>query len=185
MKKDFLSVIKKINIKKIRWSELAAAAVIMTLAGMIVVPSVTTAFGNSAAEKCNSRMYVLMETLAPHLSAEDISGEWHDMIFRGKSEQALRLLAEEAKAERGWDINPSDYYFEQKDNILTVRCKKHTDNKNRTLVLGNTSHGAGYAQMQGIVLNTQKRFFDITAREPDLEEQERGEDKNSSVFKRK
>lgn len=184
MKKDFLTAVKRFNIKKIRWSELASAAVIMTFAGMIVVPSITTAFENSASEKCSSRMYVIMERLAPHLSAEDISGEWHDMVFRGKSEQAIRLLAEEARADEGWDIDHSDYYLEQEDNILRLRCKKHTKNTYRTIVLENSSYGAGYDQMTGIVSNTQKRFFDITAHEPE-QKKKNEEDKNSSSFKSK
>lgn len=129
--------IKEINkrIKKINWSEIIAAVIIVILIGFIIIPSVSKCIENGRRNKCSSRMYLLLNQLSEHLTAESTDGEWHNMILNGSSGEALEILAEEVKENKGWSIKSTDYYFEVKDNELILRCKKHKDITDRSIIL--------------------------------------------------
>lgn len=126
--KRFLSeILKNINLKRIKWKEIAVTAAVAALAGVIIIPSVAKCVDNDKKSKCGSRMYVLADRLSAHMSGEGPDGEWHNMVLGGKSVEALEILAAEAKADEGWIINPEDFYIERRDNIIYVRSKEYPE----------------------------------------------------------
>jgi hypothetical protein len=132
-----LKKLKNIKIKKFNWGEIAATAIIIVIVGVIIIPSVGKCIGNGRKNKCSSRMYLLLNQLSEHLTQELQGGEWHDMILNGNSSEALEILADEVKEKRGWKINSDDYYFETKGNELVLRCKKHKEITDKTLLITN------------------------------------------------
>lgn len=124
-------------IKKINWSEAAVTAVIIILIGFIIIPSVNKCIINGNKNKCSSKMYLLITQLSNHLAEEPDGGEWHDMILNGHSDEALEILADEVKENKNWNIKSSDYYFEINGNELILRCKKHKDITDRSILLAN------------------------------------------------
>lgn len=161
--KKFLSeIIKSIDVKRIKWRELAVTAVIAALAGVIIIPSVAQCFENGRKSKCNSRMYLLADKLSWHMSGEGPDGEWHNMVLNGRSDEALEILAREAKTDNGWTINPESYYFERRNNIIYVRCKNHPELKDRNVLIEDIPTEEKYFGTLGWNSNADRKIADVT-----------------------
>lgn len=161
--KRFLSeILKNINFKRIKWKEIAVTAVIAVLAGVIILPSVAKCIDNGKKSKCSSQMYILADRLSLHMSGEGPEGEWHYMILNGKSGKALEILTGEAKTEYGWTINPEDFYFERRDNIIYVRSKEYPEITDRKFPIEEIPSEEGYFGSFGWNANTDRQIENVT-----------------------
>ncbi len=161
--KKFLSeILQNIDFKRIKWKEIAVTAVIAALAGVIILPSVAKCIDNGKKSKCSSRMYILADRLSRHMSGEGPEGEWHDMILNGKSGRALEIIAAEAKTEDGWTINPEDFYFERRDNIIYVRSKEYPEITDKKFPIEELPPEEKYFGSFGWNANTDRQIENVT-----------------------
>lgn len=105
------------------------------MAGIIILPPIGKCIENGKEINCNSCMYTIIDKLSWRLANDTEDGEWRNMILNGQSVKALEIIAEECLSENNLKVNTSDYYFIRKDNVLYLRCKKHTENKNKSILL--------------------------------------------------
>lgn len=147
--------------KKINWTELAAATIIIILIGVIIIPSVGKCIENGRKNKCSSKMYLLLNQLSEHFTEEPQGGEWHDMVLKGNSAEALKILADEVKEDRGWKIKSTDYYFEMRGNELVIRCRKHKDLTDRNILIASLNNESEDLKTLGWNTNTKREIKNI------------------------
>ncbi|MCC8169986.1 MAG: hypothetical protein LIO59_06460 [Oscillospiraceae bacterium] len=140
----------------------AAAAIIIILVGFTVLPSIGKCITNGSENKCSSKMYLLISQLSEHLADEPQGGEWHDMILNGKSDEALEILAQEVLEKKVWKIDSGDYYFEKSGGELVLRCVKHKNITDRTILIsGAEDSGEKDLGTLGWNSNTNREIKDV------------------------
>ncbi|MCD8180187.1 MAG: hypothetical protein LUF26_01725 [Firmicutes bacterium] len=120
---------KKITLPKIKIkpAEITVVIAVITLAALIIVPSLVQCVTNRDKAKCESHMNNMVSILSTVLAEETESGStyWHDLIANGNYQKLISSLND--RTGEGDKFSPSDYYIQTGEEKLMLYSKKHRD----------------------------------------------------------
>lgn len=126
IKSKILSVFKAIRLKKIKINivDIFAAAIVLVLAGIVVVPSLAKCVENGRKTVCEHHMNEMLGILSSELTSETKRGStyWHDLIKNGNYQKLIASLHDKTNSR---EFSPADYYIQTGDEDITLFCKEH------------------------------------------------------------
>lgn len=123
-KPDFKAIISKI---KITPAELGVVIVVLSLAALVIVPSLVQCAVNRNKAKCSNHMYRMLGIISDELYEETKNGGtyWRDLIQDGNYQKLITSLND--KTGEADKFPSSDYYIRTGADTLSIVCKKHKD----------------------------------------------------------
>lgn len=121
---DIKAIISKI---KITPAEIGVVVVVLSLASLVIVPSLVQCAVNRNKAKCSEHMYRMLSVISSELSEEMKNGGtyWRSLINDGNYQKLLVSIND--KTEDGDKFPTSDYYIRTGADVLSIVCKKHKD----------------------------------------------------------
>lgn len=126
IKSKVLSVLKAIRPGKIKINiaDISVILMVLVLAGIVIVPSLSRCIDNREKIICDEHMYKMLSVLSDELTDESGHGGtyWHDLIKDGNYQKLISSLHDKTNSK---NLNPSDYYIQTGDEEITLFCKEH------------------------------------------------------------
>lgn len=126
IKSKILSALKAVRFKKVKITivDISVIFIVLVLAGIVIVPSLSKCIDNGKKTVCERHMNEMLAVLSKELTAEEEQGRtyWHDLIKNGNYQKLITSLHDKTDNS---EFSPSDYYIQTGEEDITLFCKEH------------------------------------------------------------